>query len=183
MADSIGRFVLKNDNEFMQAYEELLRDPTNNLYQQRLENRLNQLANYLRDYWKALSRIFRDAFTGPLRHREEYSVQRSTGVYVFHRIFSGIYPPNTLPRGMTPIGVRHHCQRRGFSLTVMEDVLRHMVQNATRASEFGRAVDDEFWHKGKRGVRPRGDTLARATNQRDIGQLSARLGKHLPPLP
>ena len=183
MADSIGRFILRNDQEFMNTYDQLNQDPDNTAYRQRLENRLKELANYLKDYWRALKAIYRVAFTNP----SEYSIQRSTGVYSFHRIFSGNYPMNVWRIHMQqqgPLGVYHHCKRRNnFSENMMRSIFNHMINEASSASEFGRSVDDEFWHKGRRGIPPLGHAMARATNQRDIGELSVRLGKHLPPLP
>jgi len=130
-------------------------------------------------YWEALARIFEVAFANPT----EYSIQRSTGVYAFHRIFSGDYPPDLL-QGTTPVGVYAHCERNNnFSTDFMENVLRQMCEAANRSGEFGRGVNDEFWHKGRRGVPPLGYELARATSQKGIGELSAKLGKHLAMLP
>jgi len=107
------------------------------------------LATVLIDYWNALKDIFPDAFANP----QEYTIQKTTGCYVFHMVF-----PNILSI----------CKELGDSSEdKMKEILTVMLNNFAEAE--GIPMDCSFWHCRF------GNPLAMGTNQKTIRLLTYKL--------
>ncbi|MEN3017394.1 MAG: DGQHR domain-containing protein [Candidatus Methanosuratincola petrocarbonis] len=107
------------------------------------------LAQKLIDYWNVIKEFFPKAFSNPY----EYTIQKSTGCYVFCMIFHNVYSI---------------CKAEANeSKSKINDILTNMFDNFSENE--GVAMDDRFWHTKL------GHPYALSTNQKMIRQFVYKL--------
>jgi len=112
------------------------------------------LAELLNRYWCALARTFPETFL----HPEEYAIQRQTGVYALHLLFSDVFERC---REQTNDPDRYNEQR-------MFELLQEMSRSG--------GIDSNFWHLKN------GDPKAISSGMKMVRLLAAFMKSQLPPL-
>jgi len=108
----------------------------------------DKLAKLLGDYWTALKEIFPIAFENP----EEYTIQKTTGAYSLHMVFSEVYDK---------------CEEAGaINKDKMKLVLKEMFKKTSE--RLGAEINDQFWSK----TIDEGHHLAQSTSQKMIKALA-----------
>jgi len=111
-----------------------------------IEGSAKRMGQLLINYWSALKEIFPEAFQIP----EDYTIQKTIGCYVFHKVFPHVY---TLCK-----------ESNDFSKETMKSFLSEMF-NAFLEST-GLVVDSEFWNRWA------GDPLATGTGMKTVNKLA-----------
>ena len=120
----------------------------------KLDECLTKVTLLLKDYWCSLRELFPEAFEIP----EDYTIQKTVGVYVFHLLFPHIYLL---------------LKRSGdFSKDNMKRILTKTFENFTKAT--GVKIDSEFWNKWT------GDPLATGSGMKTVRKLANLFIESLP---
>jgi len=140
LADSIGLLIGKLPSEDFDLNE--------------ADKSADRLSQLLINYWIALKEIFPEAFQIP----EDYTIQRTVGCYVLHKVFPYVY---------------ELCKKSNdFSKERMKLFLLKMFENFSKST--GIAVNSEFWNKWV------GDPLATGTGMKTVNKLANLLIESLP---
>ena len=120
----------------------------------KIEESAERAGQLLINYWNALEEIFPEAFQIP----EDYTIQKTIGCYVFHKVFSSIY--------------RLCKESNDFSKEGMKSFLLEMFNDLSKST--GLVVDSEFWNRWA------GDPLATGTGMKTVNKLANLLIDSLP---
>ncbi len=107
----------------------------------------NLIAKALINYWNAIKELCREAFEDP----EEYVIQKTTGVFVLHKIFPKVTEYCVNEKG-----------RRVLTKEKFKEVLRRL----------GDAMRSEYWHR-------QGEAGLRGTSQKTFNLLAQELKERL----
>jgi DGQHR domain-containing protein len=140
LADSIGLLLGKLPPEEFDLNE--------------IEESAERVGQLLINYWSALKEIFPEAFQIP----EDYTIQKTIGCYVFHKVFSYVY--------------KLCKESNDFSKEGMKSFLLEMFNDFSKST--GLVVDSEFWNKWA------GDPLATGTGMKTVNKLANLLIDSLP---